>query len=355
MKSILLIRTSSLGDVFQTFPVLEYLSAFFPEAALDWVVEKRVSALVSPFVHQVIEVDSRKWLKAWFSGETRKDVKSFLKDLKKVEYDVAFDLQGNIKSGLILGACRAKDKVGFGWNSSRERLGILGASKRIDVDPSLLIRAKYLKLVQTYFQDKTTFIPNGLFFPLEEKERDYVLSLTQDKSPKFMIALCSKWKNKQLKEGVALSFLKKVSHWIDPAFYFVFGSEEERQWVQKIASFFPGKAHCFQSLSFPVWQALMRRMDGVLSVDSAALHLAGTCNVPTFSFFGPTVGTIFIPEGGTAFQGSCPYGKKFMKQCPVLRTCPTGACMDFPIEPLFARFQEWFQVQCETARRQLLL
>ncbi len=211
MKSILLIRTSSLGDVFQTFPVLEYIQAFFPEVELDWVVERRVSSLVFPFVHRVIEVDSRHWLKTWFSKGTRGDVKSFLKALRQVEYDVAFDLQGNIKSGLILGACRAKEKVGFGWHSSRERLGMLGASKRIDVDPTLPIRTKYLKLVQTYFQDKTTFIPNGLFFPLTEKDREYVSQLTEEKSPKFMIALCSKWKNKQMKDKGAISFLKKIA------------------------------------------------------------------------------------------------------------------------------------------------
>lgn len=339
---ILLIRTSSLGDILQTFPVLEYLRATFPDAQIDWVVEKRMSGLVSPFVNRTLEVDPSTWLK---KGHYQK-MGSFIQTLRLTSYDVAFDLQGNIKSGLILAFCRAIDKVGFSWGSCREKLATFAANQRVDVSESMPIRLKYLTLVKSYFEDTREFSPSGLVFPLSGEEQNVARHFPLPSGPRVMIALCSRWKNKQLKETVIIEFLQKLQRWKPFTFYFVFGEEKEKKQVEKIASHFSSHSHVLGSLSFPAWQALMKEMDGVVSVDSAALHLSAMSNVPSFSLFGPTQGTIFSPDSRGMVQGVCPYGKHFVKQCPKLRTCPTGACMDFSSDALFLAFQEWFQAQC---------
>ena len=44
---ILIIKTSSLGDVIHALPVLEYLRQAAPGAVIDWVVDEAFSDLIS--------------------------------------------------------------------------------------------------------------------------------------------------------------------------------------------------------------------------------------------------------------------------------------------------------------------
>lgn len=76
--SILLVKTSSTGDVIQTLPALQYLRARFPEATIDWVVEEPNSSLLSAsfLLSNIIPIDTKAWrssLGAW---------KTFLAPLK---------------------------------------------------------------------------------------------------------------------------------------------------------------------------------------------------------------------------------------------------------------------------------
>ena len=44
-----------------------------------------------------------------------------------------------------------------------------------------------------------------------------------------------------------------------------------------------------------------------------------------------------------AYQGKCPYNQKFDKQCPVLRSCRTGACIRYlKSEDIFNSFINWW-------------
>jgi heptosyltransferase I len=65
-RSILIVKTSAIGDVIQTFPVLEYLRRKFPEAKIDWVVEEGIAPLLyaHPQIGEVITIRSKVWRKA---------------------------------------------------------------------------------------------------------------------------------------------------------------------------------------------------------------------------------------------------------------------------------------------------
>ena len=98
-------------------------------------------------------------------------------------------------------------------------------------------------------------------------------------------------------------------------------------------------------MSLPLWQHFMYLVDGVISVDSAALHLCGTTTTPSFSLFGPSSALAYRPLGSKhdAFQGTCPYGTTFDKRCPSLRTCETGACLkEVSPDVLFGQFQQFW-------------
>ena len=137
-----------------------------------------------------------------------------------------------------------------------------------------------------------------------------------------------------------------------PLFLFIFGNEEEKRIAESLDVHFNERSIPVGDLSLPLWQALMWEMDGVIAVDSAALHLCGTTQTPSFSVFGPTLPSYFKPmePRHVAVHGSCPYGRTFSSQCPVLRTCATGACIrQLPADELFHSFKEWSVAYLEQA------
>src|SRR3989338_583040 len=98
---ILLVRTSAIGDVIQTFPVLEYLHRTYPQAKIDWVVEQPIAPLLEQLrikgfspLHRVLVIDTKRWRKNIFLRE----IKAFYSLLRAVHYDLVFDCQGNTKS-----------------------------------------------------------------------------------------------------------------------------------------------------------------------------------------------------------------------------------------------------------------
>ena len=46
MMHILIVKLSSLGDIIQAFPVLEYILQHYPQTIIDWVVEQPFAELV---------------------------------------------------------------------------------------------------------------------------------------------------------------------------------------------------------------------------------------------------------------------------------------------------------------------
>jgi heptosyltransferase I len=346
-SSILIVRTSAIGDVIHTFPVLDYLRKRFPHAQIDWVVERGIVDLLSahPSLSHVIPVDFKKWRKKIFSQTTLHDAKASFTQLRQTHYDLLFDLQGNGKSALVTLCAKAKVKVGFGYHSAREKINLLATHVRFNVAETP-IRSKYLQLVQDYFQDKEPKESAPVRLKLNENEKlrlQELLSLK--KAPWLMVATGSKWPNKQMNYETLSRFLSLVATRFPFFFLFIYGNEEEKQIADRLCLHFKERSMSVGGLSLPLWQAVMYEASGVVAVDSAALHLCATTSTPSFSIFGPSLASVYKPAGNrhVAVQGNCPYGKTFIKHCSILRTCSSGACIkDLKENHLFQDFCSLF-------------
>ncbi len=328
--NFLIVKTSSIGDVIQTFPVLEYLKKRYPHAVIDWVIEKEYLSLVQshPLVRRAIPFSSRTWRKALLPLSTWKQMKEFSQLLRQENYDILFDLQGNTKSGLITGLAKAKEKVGLGRKSVAEFPNLFATTRRIDVDGSVQVQQRYLQVVQKFFSDEAVFIPEGVDLKLQPLEESKLASLRVSEGPKIMVACGSHWSNKKLAETTLEELIRKIATQENAYFYFISGSPAEKEIANHLHRLFP-QSQSVGGLSFASWQALMREMDLVIAVDSAALALCGMTKTPSLSFFGPSHAAVYKPLGDhhVAWQGTCPYGQKFTTRCPLLRTCKTGACI----------------------------
>jgi heptosyltransferase-1 len=125
MRTILLVKTSSLGDVVHNLPVASDIRAAFPGSRIDWVVEEAFAAVprLHPAVGNVLPVAIRRWRRSLLSDSTRMEMRRFLDDLRSRTYDAVVDTQGLLKSALLSFAARGA-RHGLDWASSREPLAV---------------------------------------------------------------------------------------------------------------------------------------------------------------------------------------------------------------------------------------
>lgn len=123
MRSILLVKTSSLGDVIHNLPVVSDLRRTWPNVAIDWVVEESFAEIPSlhPGVRNVIPVAIRRWRKSLAAGATRREIRDFAKRLRGEYYDCVIDTQGLIKSAAITRLARGR-RCGYAREVAREPL-----------------------------------------------------------------------------------------------------------------------------------------------------------------------------------------------------------------------------------------
>lgn len=122
MQSLLVIKPSSLGDIVHALQVVQVLAKERPECRISWVVRERFAGLVqaAPFVHETIIFRRRDGWGAFVR---------LLRQLRRRQFDVVWDMQGLMRSGLMTAAARSPMK--WGRPDSREGAGIF-YTRRVD-------------------------------------------------------------------------------------------------------------------------------------------------------------------------------------------------------------------------------
>ena len=93
---VLIVKTSSMGDVLHTLPALTDAAQAIPGIRFDWVVEEGFAQIPSwhESVERVIPVAIRRWRKAWFSAPIKAERQAFREAVQAVKYDAIIDAQG---------------------------------------------------------------------------------------------------------------------------------------------------------------------------------------------------------------------------------------------------------------------
>ena len=103
MKKILIIKSSSMGDIIHALPVAHDIRQALPDARIDWVAEESFADIppLAPAVEKVYVTAFRRWRKSPFSVKTRREVSALKAELQAEHYDIVIDIQGLIRSGLV--------------------------------------------------------------------------------------------------------------------------------------------------------------------------------------------------------------------------------------------------------------
>ncbi len=328
MTNILIVKTSSLGDILQCFPVIANLKRAFPDCTIDWVAERGGAPLLEahPMIRKVLKIDSKGWRNSLFSKSTRSQVKAFVHELQSEHYDFLFDLQANFKSSWVTWKAKANRKVGYGRKTVREWPNLLVTNEKYDPPTGANRRLDYLGLIERVF-GIIPLLDEKIELTLSPEEESTLWSLPLQSKP-ILVSPGSMWKNKTLPVTTLLSFLKEVQKKENCPFLFSWGSPQEKADATILAEKIEGTL--LPKLSLPLLQRVMGKCRLVISPDSLPLHLAATAGISTFSYFGPSQSSVFRPIGTLhrSIQGSCPYGETFDQRCRHLRSCKEAPCIN---------------------------
>lgn len=325
---ILIIKTSSLGDVIHALPVLEYLRQAAPGAVIDWGVDEAFSDLVSgnPLIERVLTVAFRRWKKAPFAQRTRKDVLLFAHELRQQHYDLVFDLQGNIKSGLVCRLARADRKIGFSREHLQEKLNTLFTTEQVSfksTDRNAVQR--YLRVVSAPF----SLLPDGLV-----THSDIVTSAADDGfaervlstagSPLILLHTGTTWQTKLWYEDGWLELGQQLlQQYPSATLVFSWGNAGEKERAERLVFQLGERALLLPPVSLKQFAAVLKRCDLVIGGDTGPVHLAAAVGTPTVSFYRCTDGLRNGPYGTqhAIIQSPLPCTICMRKQCDQDENC----------------------------------
>jgi heptosyltransferase-1 len=278
---VLLIKTSSLGDVIHTLPALTDASRIFPGIRFDWVVEEGFAEIPSwhPAVSQVIPVAIRRWrqspLKTLKSGEWAR----FKKRLRETHYDVVIDAQGLLKSAWLTRYVKAP-VVGLSRESAREPM----ASRFYDRTCNVAWGQHAVERVRQLFAQ-------ALSYPVPQSTGDYGLDRTRLAEPQpngdYVLFLHgTTWVSKHWPERYWRELAEVVqAHGL--AVRLPWGNDAERQRAERIAEGLE-QVSVLPKMSLAGVSRVLAGASACVAVDTGLGHLAAALDVPTLSLFGPT-------------------------------------------------------------------
>ena len=274
---ILLVKTSSLGDVIHNLPVVSDLAHAFPDATIDWCVEDAFSEIprLHPRVAEVIPVALRRWRKSLAQRATWREMAQFRERLKSTRYDAVLDTQGLLKSALITRLARGL-RLGYAAEVAREPLAARFYDETFVIPPN------------AHAVERNRWLAAAAFGTPLDLPLDYGIVAPALDLPwlagRYAVLLTATSRDDKLwaeERWIALAreLARRGLRAVLPA-----GSALERARAQRIAAEVPG-AVAAPPLKLRELAALLGGAALALGVDTGLAHLASALNVPTIALF----------------------------------------------------------------------
>lgn len=288
---ILVVKLSSLGDLFHALPAVHCLKVGL-QATVDWVVHPAYQELVACFtdVNRVIPLS-----REICSGTLAADVRA----LRAEPYDLIVDLQGILKSALVARLARGNRRIGPSFHREGSRLfyqAIAGPrdKDRHAVDENLdVVRHLGLPVLPPVF-------------PVE-----FPMQLMGEPEPRVALIPFSRWPSKNWPVSSFVQAGRDLQEHAN-ASIFLIGGLAEAAACASMEKEFKGRAiNLAGKLSLPQLGGVLQAMNLVIANDSGPMHMAASLGTPVLAVFGPTA------KGRTG-----PYGKGHRVAAGKLRCQP---------------------------------
>ena len=277
MPRILLVKTSSLGDVVHNCPAASDIARCVPGAVIDWVVEEPFDeiAALHRSVRRVIPVAIRRWRGELLSAETWSGAGRFRRALREERYDFVIDSQGLVKSALVAAFARGA-KHGFDRGSAREPFAaaFYGTRHAVPVGLHAVERNRRLaaEVLGYTLQDGCDYgLRAAAQLPIEVQTSFALLLTMTSRGDKLWPE--AHWRS--LGSALEARGMQCLLPW---------GTEEEKRRCERIAASIRG-AVVPRRMSLGELASVAGKARCVVGVDTGLAHLAAALDVPVVGLY----------------------------------------------------------------------
>ena len=278
---VLIVKTSSMGDLIHTLPALTDAGNAIPSITFDWVVEENFVEIPKwhPRVDKVIPVALRRWRKNLFSSKTISEIRAFTHVLRETQYDLVIDAQALMKSVLV--TCMARGvRCGPDWKSAREHLASIFYQRKFAVDKKQHAVTRMRRLFSL-----------ALGYELPSSVADYGIDrkklLADASAENYLVFLHgTTWPTKHWPEEYWHQ-LTRIANQKGFLVKLPWGTPAEKDRAERIAASCE-RAEVLPRLGLVGMAKVLAGAQAIVAVDTGLGHLAAALNVPTVSLYGPT-------------------------------------------------------------------
>jgi len=290
---VLLVKTSSLGDVIHALPAVTEAAQNVPNMELTWVVEEGFADIPArhPAVKRVVPVALRRWRRNWIGAQ--QEVGGFLRDLRGETYDLVLDSQGLLKSAVIALVARGP-VAGYDRHSAREGLAAAFYQQHAPVDRRL----------HAVMRQKQLFAAS-LGYTVSEQV-DYGLAQQQRAERSLVFLHGTSWASKEW----PLACWQQLATLVNEGGYDILlpaGNAIEAERAHQILAGHHGRI--LEQAPLAELMDEIARCAGAVSVDTGLGHLATAMNLPVTAIFGatdPDLTAMFGPKVKVIVSGHLP-------------------------------------------------
>ncbi|MDO8795580.1 MAG: glycosyltransferase family 9 protein [Vicinamibacterales bacterium] len=316
MSRFLLVRLGALGDIVHAIPVAAALSRAFPSARIDWLVSAKHRELLDlvPVIGRRLVIKDR----GDAGGGT--PLVTAIRELRRSRYDVAFDLQGLLKSAVLARLSGAQRVVGFSSSYLREPLARPFYTDVYDpggggmYDPRERSHVVQMNLGLLTAVGVTVAAPE---FPIERVDTEIARAMRERAGNRYaLVNPGAAWPNKR---------------WPAARYGAVARAIDERHGLKTIVSWGPGEEPLAQEVvressgaallsprtSIADLLALIRGATLMISGDTGPTHIAAALGTPIVGIYGPTRPS----RNGPWAPGDITISRDGVCQCHHLRRC----------------------------------
>ncbi len=276
---ILVIKTSSLGDVIHTLPALTDARQAIPGIRFDWVVEESFAEVPAwhAGVERVIPAAVRRWRKNPFKAVYSGEWGTFCRAIGCKKYDAVIDAQGLFKSAWL-----TRFSHGESWGMdkfcAREPLASRFYQNRLNIDKA-----------QHAVERVRQLFAKALGYPVPQGQGQYAIaaSLSTRSTGNYLVFLHGT--TRADKHWPVIYWKELARHYSEQGTEILlpWGNETERLRAEHIAQNLSGVKILPRS-TLSELASIIGGARAVVSVDTGLAHLSAALDIPNITLYGPT-------------------------------------------------------------------
>lgn len=293
-RRILIMKLGAAGDLVLAVPSFRMIRKKFPNAHISLLVDSKLTSLVEncPYINEVIAYD-----RSEKTNRGRRILK-LAKSLAERRFDLSIDLQNNSKTHLISFLARIRNRIGYARGLSGQLLS------RPVLEPKQLLAPIEHQFELLKRAGITQLDSEMELWPTEQSERfvSQKLNLEQDvHSPLigFVMGSSPNWPTKRWPTEHFKELAERIVKDLDGRVVLLGAPGEE-----PLGDVFKNHAlgenrviNLIGKTSLSDMIGVIKRLDVLVSGDSAPIHMAAAVKTKLVVFFGPTEPKRHLPPG----------------------------------------------------------